>query len=408
MEPFHVIAILITLAAGFAYVNHLLIRMPMTIGLMLMSLVISVCLIIMDQFGLPVKDYADRLVSSIDFQKVLMDGMLGLLLFAGALHVNLNDLSEQKLEISIFATLGVITSTVLVGLALYGLSALLSLNLKFTVCLLFGALISPTDPIAVMGILKKAGAPKTLETKIAGESLFNDGFGVVVFLVLLEVAVGETHITPGHVFMLFAKEVAGGALFGLTAGYIAYRMLKSVNNYQVEIMITLALVIGSYSLASELHISAPIAIVLSGLLIGNHGREFAMSDITCEHLDTFWELIDEILNALLFVLIGLEVLVLTLKGQYLLAGVIAVPMALLSRLISVGIPVKIMSRWRPFAPKAVSIMTWGGLRGGISVALALSLPDTCHRELILTMTYVVVVFSVLVQGLTIKNLVARS
>ncbi|MCP4108171.1 MAG: sodium:proton antiporter [Desulfobacteraceae bacterium] len=405
MEPFHVIAILITLAAGFAYVNYHFIKMPMTISLMLLSLVISAGLIIMEQLGMPVKHYADQLVKSIDFKTVLMDGMLGLLLFAGALHVDLNDLAEQKLEISVLATIGVITSTLLVGSAVFGLGALLGLKMKFTVCLLFGALISPTDPIAVMGILKKAGAPKSLETKIAGESLFNDGFGVVVFMVLFEVAVGESHVTPGHVLALFVKEVAGGVVFGLVAGYIAYRMLKSVDKYQVEILITLALVIGSYTLAAELHLSAPIAVVLSGLLIGNHGREFAMSDTTRDNLDTFWELIDEILNALLFVLIGLEVLVLTLNGQYLLAGAIAVPVALLCRLISVGIPVKIMSRWRTYSPRAISIMTWGGLRGGISVALALSLPAECNRELILTMTYVVVVFSILVQGLTIKKLV---
>ncbi|QTA91413.1 cation:proton antiporter [Desulfonema magnum] len=405
METFNAIAVLITLAAGFAYVNHHFIKMPMSIGLMLISLLASLGLIIMEQFDLPVRIYADYLIGSIDFTRVLLEEMLGLLLFAGALHVNLNDLDEQKLEIGIYASFGVMTSTILVGLAVYGLSYWIAPGLRPVDCLLFGALISPTDPIAVLGILKKAGAPKALETKIAGESLFNDGIGVVVFLVLLRFATGEADMSFGSVAALFAKEVAGGAAFGLGAGYAAYLMLRSVNNYQVEVMVTLALVIGGYALASALHISGPIAIVVAGLLIGNQGRRLAMSDTTRDHLDTFWELVDVILNALLYVLIGLEVLVLTLNQSYLLAGMIAVPVALLARLISVGVPVRILRRWRRFAPNAVIIMTWGGLRGGISVALALSLPDQCQRELILTMTYVVVVFSVLVQGLTIKKLV---
>lgn len=406
MEPINAIAVLVTFAAIFAYVNHRFINMPMSIGLMGLSLLMSLLLILMDHCGLPVKQYADQLVGGIDFNMVLMEGMLGLLLFAGALHVNLNDLAEQKLEISIFATLGVLASTLLVGSAIYGIGLRMNLGLRFVECLLFGALISPTDPIAVLSILKKAGVPKPLETKIAGESLFNDGIGIVLFLVLLEMAAGHGDIGIGSVALLFVKEVAGGVLFGLIAGYAGYMMLKSVNNYQVEVMITLALVMGGYALASALHLSGPIAIVVTGLLIGNHGRRLAMSDTTREHLDMFWELVDEILNALLFVLIGLEVLVLTLKGQYLVAGMIAVPVALLSRFISIGFPVAIMRKWRAFAPNSVLIMTWGGLRGGISVALALSLPVAFNRELILTMTYVVVVFSILFQGLTIKKLVS--
>lgn len=378
----------------------------MSIGLMLMSLLISVLLILLDGFGLPVRIYADQLVTGIDFNKVLMEGMLGMLLFAGALHVNLNDLSHQKLEIGIFASVGVLTSTFLVGFSVYGLGLLFDFPLRFIECLLFGALISPTDPIAVLGIMKKAGAPKSLETKIAGESLFNDGIGVVIFLVLLDIATGGKGADAGEIAMMFTKEAIGGAAFGFLAGFVVYLMLKSVDNYQVEVILTLALVIGGYVLASELHLSAPIAIVVAGLLIGNKGRMFAMSDTTRNHLDLFWELVDEILNALLFVLIGLEVLVLTLKQQYLLMGMLAVPVALVSRFVSVGGPVLILRTFRPFAPKAVRIMTWGGLRGGISVALALALPVTCNREFILTMTYVVVVFSILVQGLTIQHLIA--
>ncbi|MDY6905905.1 MAG: sodium:proton antiporter [Thermodesulfobacteriota bacterium] len=401
----HTIAILITLAALFTYINHRFVRIPMSIGLMLLSLAISLCLMFLDSFGLPVADYAHAFVTGIDFNKVLMQGMLGLLLFAGALHVNLNDLAAQKIEIAIFATLGVITSTLVVGYAVYGLSSVMDLGLRLIDCLLFGALISPTDPIAVLSIMKKAGAPKSLELKIAGESLFNDGIGVVVFLILLEIAVGEGHLTPGHVVPLFAKEVIGGVLFGLCAGYVVYRMLKTINNYQVEVMLTLAMVIGGYSLAHRLHISAPMAMVVAGLMIGNHGRSFAMSADTCEHLDMFWELIDEVLNAILFVLIGLEVLVLTLKAQYLLAGIVAIPVVLFARLISIGGPVMVLKRWRTYAPGAVQVMTWGGLRGGISVALALSLPKQCNRELLLTMSYAVVVFAIVVQGLTIKYLI---
>jgi len=408
MNPYHAIAILITLTALFAYINHRLIKMPMSIGLMLMSLLVALGTILADKLGLPAAHYADQLIASIDFNEVLMKGMLGVLLFAGALHINLNDLAEQKLEISIFATFGVILSTFLVSTAVYALGAVLDLNIRFIEALLFGALISPTDPIAVLGILKKAGAPKSLEIKIAGESLFNDGIGVVLFLVIMEVAAGGSHTTPLHVAKLFGVEVIGGVIFGLFSGYAAYRLIKSVNNYQVEILLTLALVIGGYTLAAALHLSAPIAMVVAGLLIGNQGRRLAMSATTREHLDMFWELVDEILNALLFVLIGLEVLVLTFHGKHLIAAGIAIPTVLLARFISIGIPITVLRKWRSYAPRAIRVMTWGGLRGGISVALALSLPPDCNRNLLLTMTYIVVAFSVLVQGLTIKKMVKQN
>ena len=405
MDPIHAIAILITLAAGLSYINHRFFRMPTSIGLMLMSLFVSIVLILLDRSGVPAGAEAESLIRGIDFEKVLMEGMLGLLLFAGALHVDINDLAEQKIIISILATLGVVASTLLVGSAVYLAGQWLGLGLRYVEALLFGALISPTDPIAVLAILKQADAPKSLETKIAGESLFNDGIGVVVFLALLEIATGQHELTAGHVSALFAKEALGGAIFGLILGYLAFRLLKSVNHYEVEIMITLALATGGYVAAHALHVSGPIAMVVSGLLIGNHGRRLAMSDMTREHIDKFWELVDHVLNALLFTLIGLEVLVMALSGRYILAGAIAVPVALAARFISVGLPVTLLKKWRDFSPRSIRIMTWGGLRGGISVALALSLPDSCHRELIMTMTYVVVVFSVVVQGLTIKRLV---
>ncbi len=405
MNSFNAIAILMTITTGFAYMNHRYVRLPISIGLMFMSLLISGCILILERFGVPLSLQADQMITSIDFSKVLLGGMLGLLLFAGALHVNLDDLAEHWLEISIFSTFGVMTSTLLVGAVVYGINFLLGWQLKLIHCFLFGALISPTDPIAVLGIIKKAGAAKSIETKLSGESLFNDGIGVVVFLVLLEIAIGTDHVTVSTVLSLFIKEAIGGIFLGLATGYLAYRMLLSINHYQVEVMITLALVIGGYALGMVLHISAPLAMVVAGILIGNHGRRLAMSETTRKHLDTFWELVDVILNAILFVLIGLEVLVLTLRWDYLIAGLLAVPVALAARFISIGSPVIILKRWRSYAPHSIIILVWAGLRGGISVALALSLPAECQRELILTMTYVVVAFSVLVQGLTIKKLV---
>ena len=417
MELFEIIAILITLAAAFSYVNHRFLRLPQTIALMLMSLVVAGVLLGLGRFGgdlgLRIESFAERLVRErIDFPKLLLEGILSLLLFAGALHVNLDDLARNKWSIATFATVGVVGSTFAIGGMTLGLSRGMGLSLAWIQCLLFGALISPTDPIAVLGILKKAGAPKNLETRIAGESLFNDGIGVVVFLSLYGIATGEHGASAGGIAWLFVAEAVGGIALGLALGYAAYRLIKSVDNYQVEVLITLALVVGGYALAGAIHTSGPLAMVAAGLLVGNHGRRLAMSDRTREHLDTFWELVDEVLNSVLFVLIGLEVLVLTFSGKYLLAGAIAVPMTLLARLVCIGVPVRLLSLKRQFAPRAVRLMTWGGLRGGISVALALSLPvataqQRAGRELILTMTYVVVAFSILVQGLTLKAMLGR-
>jgi CPA1 family monovalent cation:H+ antiporter len=278
-------------------------------------------------------------------------------------------------------------------------------ELSFVWCLLFGALISPTDPVAVIGILKEAKVPRSLEVQIAGESLFNDGIGVVAFIVLSEIAVAGQDASAVHIGELFLTEAVGGAGFGFVIGWIAYRLLKSVDNYRVEVMLTLALVMGGYALASAIHVSGPIAVVVAGLFIGNLGREFAMSDTTRENLDAFWELIDEILNALLFVLIGLEILVLTFTRDLFFVGLLAIPTILLARWVSVALPVALISRWQEFTPGAVTIMTWGGLRGGISVALALSLPAGREREIVLVVTYIVVIFSILAQGLTLKHVV---
>lgn len=405
MTTFDIIAILVSLTALLSYANYRFVKLPTTIGVMFIALMLSLSLVLLDKLGLHFEPVAREVLNSIDFNEALLQGMLSFLLFAGALHINLNELAEQGGVITILATLGVLASTVIIGSVLYFVLPLLSLPLPFAWCLLFGSLISPTDPIAVMGILKNANVPKSLEIKVAGESLFNDGVGVVVFLALFDIAVKGHEPSLAHMGGLFLEEAVGGALLGLALGYGAYRMLKSVDNYQVEVLITLALVMGGYALAAAIHTSGPIAIVVAGLLIGNQGRAMAMSDTTRQHLDVFWELIDEILNAVLFVLIGLEVLVLSLRGEYIIAGAIAVPVVLLARWISVGIPVTILKHRRKFTTGAVTVMTWGGLRGGISVALALSLPPGPERDLLLTVTYVVVVCSILVQGLSIGRVV---
>lgn len=406
MEILNTIAILLTLSAVFSYLNYRFIKLPTTIGIMLISLVISLFLLISGKLGFfDISQQVSALIKGIDFHTALMNGMLSFLLFAGALHINLNELSKQKWIIMILATMGVVSSTFILGGMSWIILNALELNISFIYCLLFGALISPTDPIAVLGILKTVGIPKTLEVKIAGESLFNDGVAVVIFLVLLGIATGQNEVTVSSISLLFIQEAIGGAVYGLIIGGLCFYMLRSVNNYQVEILLTLALVMGGYALATALHISGPIAMVVAGLLIGNHGRVLAMSKSTREHLDTFWELIDEILNAVLFLLIGLEVLILVYHTEYFLAALAIIPVALLARYISVSIPIHLMKNVRDFSPGVKRLMTWGGLRGGISVALALSLPQGIEREVILAVTYALVIFSILVQGLTLGSLV---
>lgn len=410
MSIINTIAILITLAAFFSYLNYKYLKIPTTIGLLAIALIMSLAIVLLGKMGMPIEEQAVTLLKGIDFNTTLMQGMLSALLFAGALHVHLEELIKQKWVVAILASVGVMTSTFLVGYASYYIFGWLGLDIPLIYCLLFGSLISPTDPIAVLGILKTVGAPKSLETKIAGESLFNDGVAVVVFLVLLSIAGvgghgGHGEMNAASIASLFAQEAIGGAIFGIVIGYIVFRMLATIDNYQVEILLTLALVFGGHALASALHLSGPIAIVVAGLLIGNKGRKFAMSDKTREHLDNFWELIDEILNAVLFVLIGLEVLVLTFNTTAMIAGLIMIPTVLAIRFFSVGVPVSILRLRRSFTPKIVRILTWGGLRGGISIALVLTLPAGEYREALLMITYVIVVFSILVQGMTVGKLV---
>ena len=408
MDTLNLSAILITLSALFSYFNHRFIGLPTTIGVMLISLVLSLLLILTGEMGIAqFDDVAERLLRGVDFDTTLMHGMLSFLLFAGALHVDLGDLKQQKWLVTVLATVGVLISTMIVGVLTWLLLSWLGIGMPFIYCLLFGALISPTDPIAVLATLKSVGIAKSLETKIAGESLFNDGIGVVVFLVIAGLALDPTTVSLGTALSLFVQEAVGGVFFGLGLGYVGFIMLRTVDNYQVEVLITLALVMGGYSLALALHTSGPIAIVIAGLLIGNRGRRLAMSDRTREHLDTFWELMDEVLNAALFVLIGLEVLVLQFTREYLLAGLLMIPVVLIARTISVGVPVNILRLRRDFSPHVVKILVWGGIRGGISVALALSLPAGSSRDIIVAMTYVVVVFSIVVQGLTIGKVARR-
>lgn len=412
---FEIIAVLITLAALFSYVNQRVLRLPTTIGLMVMALTVSLGLVLAGLRYPGLESWAEQLLRSIDFDEALLHGMLGYLLFAGALHVDLSDLRKHALLIGTLASVGVALSTLLVGIGTWSIARLLDLRVDFIHCLVFGALISPTDPIAVLSILKSLAAPRDLEVQIGGESLFNDGVGVVVFLALLGFAGaghGEHAPDAASISRLFAQEVLGGAALGFGLGWLAYRMLKSMDNYTAEILVSLALVTGGYALADAWHLSGPIAMVVAGLLIGNHGRAFAMSASTREHLDVFWELVDEILNAVLFVLIGLEVLLLTLRGDTAVAGLLAIPVVLLSRAIAVGLPLAALRRVVSLSPHSLAFLTWGGLRGGISVALALSLRDALADQArtanaILMMTYVVVVFSIVVQGLTVAPLFRR-
>jgi len=401
---------LVALAAGFGYINVRFLKLPNTIGLMLITIVFTLVILAIGYFDSTLIDAERYIIGQIDFKSVLLDIMLSFLLFAGALHTNFDQLKVQRWPVFVFSTVGVLVSTFLVGTSMYYLLALLGLDITYIYCLLFGALISPTDPIAVLGILKQAGAPKKLETKIVGESLFNDGVGVVVFLTIFQIASmsgGET-INPMDVVVLFSQEVIGGIVLGLLIGWITYRLMRSIDDYDIEVIITLAAVMVGTVVAQKLHLSAPLAMVTAGLMVGNDTvRESAMSEITESYVDKFWELIDILLNTILFVLIGMEMLVLSLDGSYILAGLLAIPLVLACRYTSLLVPIKFFSKRLDFVPKTNLIMTWGGLRGGISIALALGLTEAMHRDLFLVITYVVVVFSILVQGLTVGALVKR-
>ena len=408
-DYFFIITILVVLSAVFGYINVRFLKLPNSIGLMLITIVFTFGVFALSYFDSTLLDAERFIIKQIDFKSVLLDIMLSFLLFAGALHTNFEQLKVQRWPVLVFSTFGVLVSAFLVGASVFLILQLIGLDINFIYCLLFGALISPTDPIAVLGILKKAGVPKKLEAKIVGESLFNDGVGVVIFLTIFQVALlGTGEIEAFDVFKLFGKEVFGGILLGGVLGWVTYRLMKSINDYDIEVIITLAAVMGGTVIAHKWHLSAPLAMVTAGLVVGNDTvRGTAMSEITESYVDKFWELIDILLNTILFVLIGMEILVLTFKTEYILAGLIAVPVVLLCRYLSLLLPISLFKKKLDFVPKTNLIMTWGGLRGGISIALALGLTEAMQRDLFLVITYVVVVFSILVQGLTVGKLVKR-
>jgi CPA1 family monovalent cation:H+ antiporter len=407
---FDIAAVCLVVTAVLAYLNHRFVGLPTAIGVMVIALALSFGVVGLDKLGLDhgLRNYEEAFLKQLDFSEVLMQGMLSLLLFAGALHVDLSALKRFRWQIAFLAVLGTVASTFLIGLSMHLVLPWIGLPIPLLYCLLFGALISPTDPIAVMSILQSAGASKSLETVIAGESLFNDGVGVVVFTLLLGIVASGTVPDVGQGASLLFQEVGGGILLGGLLGYATFWLLKSIDQYQVEVMLTLAAVLGGYALASHLHVSGPLAMVVAGLMIGSGGREKAMSDVTLRYVDMFWELIDEILNAVLFVLLGMEVLVIDVSGMLMWGGLAAVVLTLAARALTVGVPVAAAGRFVGMPKGAAIVLTWGGLRGGISVALALSLPHGQWRDAVLTLTYSVVVFSILVQGLTIGKVVSKT
>ncbi len=396
------------MAALFAYLNYRFIKLPSTIGVMVLSLLSSLLLVM---FGKQVPELfssVTEMVKTLDFYDLLINMMLSFLLFSGAIHINASRLKKERLPVIALATFGTVISTFLVGGLTYLLFIAFGIPIDIIHCLLFGALISPTDPIAVLGILKKANIPQSLEMKITGESLFNDGVGVVIFLTLLEIAkVGVENVSSLEIAALFVKEAGGGLVFGAILGYVGFLLLKSIDNYQVEILITLAIVMGGYTLANALHVSGPLAIVVAGIITGNKGKELGMSDITRDYLGKFWELVDEILNAILFLLIGLEILVIKTDNLILIMGLICIMIVLAARWLSVVIPVFFLRRIVPFERHAIAMLTWGGLRGGISVALALSLPLDMFRNEFVLLTYIIVIFSIVVQGLSVGKLAKK-
>lgn len=407
MTLLQIASLLIVLAGVFGAINYLFLKLPSAIGILVVALFASLVVIATDAIfpALTVEESIRAQVLELEFSEALLEGMLGLLLFAGALHVKLSDLRKAWLLILLMATMGIAISTVIVGVAFSWIT-----GMPFLMALIFGALISPTDPVAVLGVLRDADLPKALETKIAGESLFNDGVGYVVFLVLVGLAFpsGDAHGSGlAGAAKLFVQEALGGAVLGIVLGWLTFRVMRLIDDYSLEVLITLGLAFGGYELAVWLHVSAPIMAVCAGLLIGDIGAKHGMSEETRQYVDAFWKLVDEILNAVLFLMIGFEVFAIAFQADFALAGVMAIIVSLIARLAAVSVPVLMLRRFQSFSAGVIPIMTWGGLKGGISVALALSLPDNEWKPLFLTATYIVVIFSIIVQGLTITRLAER-
>ncbi|MEJ0056125.1 MAG: sodium:proton antiporter [Bacteroidota bacterium] len=405
MELYYSLSILIVLAAFFSYLNLRYLKLPSTIGVMIIAMLASVGLIFSGRKYPHLFEVFTNVIASVDFTEVLMGAMLNFLLFAGAIHISLHELRKQRIPIMIFSTLGVIISTIVVGVLMYYTFQALTYPVPLLQCLVFGALISPTDPIAVIGILKSAGIRKSLEIKVAGESLFNDGVAVVLFAVLLQLARrSNVDITFIHISGLFLQEAGGGMLVGLLIGYIGSHGIKRIDSYNVTVMITLAIVMGGYLVTRYLHVSGPLTMVVAGLMIGNYGRNIGMSSVDRSYLDKFWELIDEILNAILFLIIGFELLVIPELQQYWLIGSLSILIVLVARFLSIWLPIRFIPNIGRFDRKTIVILVWGGLRGGVSVALALTIDSSLHHDLFLSITYYVVVFSIVIQGLTVGKI----
>ena len=405
MELYYSFSVLIVLASLFAYINYRVLKLPSTIGIMVIAIIVSVTLVASGENSLPkTTTHLTELVHNLDFTEVLMGAMLNFLLFAGGIHVNIKDLKEQFGPVVIFSTVGVIISTFAVAFGAYYLLPLVGIQMPFIYCLVFGALISPTDPVAVLSILKQANVSKSLETKVAGESLFNDGMAVVVFTVVLQLAIGkEIDLNVENVGLLLLREAGGGLLLGVLLGLSASRAMRVVDDYIISVLITLSVVMGGYLIAHEMHISAPLAMVAAGLFMGNFSESFKMKSETQDYLIKFWELIDEIMNAVLFLFIGFELLLIKDLNEYLVAGGICILIVLLARWVAIFVPTKFMAFKYRFSPQTVKVLVWGGIRGGVSIALALSIPVNEYSQIIISITYCVVVFSIIVQGLTIAK-----
>ena len=411
MELYYTFSVLIVLASFFAYLNLRFLKLPGTIGIMIIAMLVSVAIRLVGDSYFPntTKEFFE-LIQEFDFNEILMGAMLNFLLFAGALHINISDLREHKWPILTYASISVVLSAFIIAGLFYYIAPMMGISIPFIYCLLFGTLISPTDPIVVLGILKEAKVPKMIETKITGESLFNDGVAVVMFAVVLKMATDSGFdASLGSVSKLFLLEAGGGILLGVLLGFTASNVMKKIDDYKVSVLITLSIVMGGFLIAKQLHFSSPLAMVIAGLIIGNYGKAVAMNATTRDYLSKFWELIDEILNAILFLFIGFELLMLPDLQEQLLLGVAAIFICLLARTLAIFIPASTILRKNTYSRGSLTTMVWGGIRGGVSIALVMSIPNSLGeiKDVLLEVTYIVVLFSIVVQGLTVGKVAKK-